>query len=91
MSKLLNYPSLNIESDTKQNAQLKVNTPIPQWCRSTLSPEEAATRVVENWYSEEKAFDYDANEYSYKFSHFCQLIWKGGILYSIVTSSERKF
>ena len=46
---------------------------------STLSSYEAATRVVNDWYDEEGLFDYDSNEYSNKYAHFCQLIWKGTI------------
>ena len=56
---------------------LELNAVLSQSCGSTLDTYEAATRVTNNWYSEEEEFDYDANEYTHDSSHFCQLVWKG--------------
>ncbi|XP_063679812.1 uncharacterized protein LOC134815227 [Bolinopsis microptera] len=56
-----------------------------QSCNSTLSTHEAATRVINNWYEEEELFDYEANEYSNNYSHFCQLIWKGSWKVGVAT------
>ena len=54
-----------------------------QSCGSTLDSYEAATRVTNNWYSEEEEFDYDRNEYTHDSSHFCQLVWKGKLYFML--------
>ena len=48
-----------------------------QSCGKTLGAKEAATRVCENWYSEEPQYDYSSNNFNYDTSHFSQLVWDG--------------